>query len=103
MKLHVYASRLLNHVVDNASISSPGVALTDEQISSLDELTDDFWAADYHAQELIIQEMLSDFKRACRQAQGVGFDEVAVKTVHAPLATLGYSQSFLAYLPAPLW
>jgi hypothetical protein len=100
MKLCAYASRLLNHAVDNVSISSPGAALTDEQISSLDGLVNEFQAADYHARELIVQEMLGDFKRACRR--GVRFDEVIVKTVRAPSATSGYSQSFLAYSPAPL-
>jgi hypothetical protein len=91
----------LNHVVENVSISSPGAALTDEQMSSLDELVVEFQAADYYAREQIVQEMLSNFKRACRR--GVRFDEVTVKTVRAPLAALGYSQPFLAYSAAPLW
>lgn len=100
MRPRAYASRLLNHAVDDVSTSSPGAALTEQQISSLDELIDEFRAADYIARELIVQEMVGSFKKACRR--GVIFEETTVETVRAPSATLGYSHPFLAYSPAPL-
>jgi hypothetical protein len=78
--------------------------LTDEQISALDGRVNEFRAANYEVREEIVREFLDSFKNAC--PQGVEFNEVAMKTVHAPSATLGCSQTshiFLAYSPGPLW
>ena len=78
--------------------------LTDEQISALDGRVDEFRAADYELREGIVREFLDSFRNAC--PQGVEFNDVAVRTVRAPSATLGCSQTshiFLAYSPAPLW
>ena len=75
--------------------------MTDEQIGELNECVDEFQAADYEAREEIVKDFLGSFKSTCSQC--IRFDMVIVKTVHAPLATLGYSHIYLAYLPTPLW
>ncbi len=77
------------------------MALTDKQISALDACIDEFGAADYESWEEMVQGFLGSFKRAC--PQGIKFDAITMKTICASLATLGCSQIFLAYSPAPLW
>ncbi len=75
--------------------------MTDEQIGELNEHVDEFQAADYEAQEEIVEDFLSSFKSTC--SQHIRFDMVIIKTVHVPSATLGCSHIYLAYLPTPLW
>jgi len=80
------------------------VTLTDEQIIALDEYIDEFRAADYQTREEIVQELFDSFKRERACPRGAKkFDDVIVKTVRALFVTLGCSQPFLAYSPAPLW
>jgi hypothetical protein len=67
----------------------------------LNGCVDEFRAADYEAREEIVGDFLGSFESTC--PQGVKFDGVAVRTVRAPLATLGWSQKFLAYSAAHLW
>jgi hypothetical protein len=57
--------------------------------------------AEYEAREKIIQDFLGSFKRARRR--GVRFKKIVVETVSAPSAISGFSHTFLAYSPAPLW
>ena len=80
------------------------MTLTDEQIIALDEHIDEFRAADYQTREEIVQELFDSFKRERACPRGAKkFDDVIVKTVRALFVTLGCSQPFLAYSPAPLW
>jgi len=47
MMLGMYANRQLGPAAENARASRSGKALTDKQISMLDERSDEFRAADY--------------------------------------------------------
>ncbi len=79
------------------------MTLTDEQISVLDGCLDEFRAADYRAREKIVQELSDSFRATRALPRGAKkFDNVIVKTVRALFSTLGCSQPFLAYSPAPL-
>ncbi len=75
--------------------------MTDEQIGELNEHVDEFRAANYEAREEIVEDFLGSFKSTCSRC--IRFDMVIVKTVCAPLATLGCSHIYLAYSPTPLW
>jgi hypothetical protein len=76
------------------------VALTDEQVSALDARVEEFRAADYEDREKIIIDLLNSFKST--SPRGVKFDRAGLRTVRAQSATLGCSNTFLAYSPAPL-
>lgn len=81
-----YFGRPLNLMAKkNASKSGLGIALTDDQISALNEQADDFRAASYEAREEIVEDFLGSFKSA--RTKGVKFDEVIIRTVCAPSAT----------------
>ena len=101
IKLGAYASCSLNPMDWKSRVSRPGAALTDEQIGELNECVDKFRAADYEAWEEIVEDFLGSFKSTCSWC--IRFDMVIVKTVRAPLVTLGCSHIYLAYLPTPLW
>jgi hypothetical protein len=101
MMLGVYATCPLNLMGLNASTSSLEVALTNNQIDASNGCLDKFKAGEYEIREKFVRDFLGSFKKAC--TQGVIFDETTVRTVHAPLAVLDHSYTFLAYLAAPLW
>jgi len=61
--------------------------LSDEQISALDSRVDEFRASNEHFREAIAEGFLGSFKSAC--PGDVDFEELTVKTVCAPSATLG--------------
>ena len=75
--------------------------MTKEQMSALDEVLDEFKAADYKVREEMVQDFLGSFRST--RTRGVRFDETAVKTVCAPSATLSLSHIFLVYSAASLW
>jgi hypothetical protein len=75
------------------------VALTDKQISSLNEHVNKFKAANYKVREKFVKYFLGSFKSTFPE----GINDITVETVHGPSAILGYSHKFLAYSPAPIW
>jgi hypothetical protein len=77
------------------------VALTEDQMSALDDILDDFKAAGYKVREEMVQDFLGSFTST--RTQGVRFDKTAVETVCAPLATLSFSHKSLAYSTTSLW
>jgi hypothetical protein len=66
------------------------VALTEEEISDLNECIGEFLAADYEAREGIVYDFVNDFKSAC--SRGVEFDAVTKGTVRTLSAALNCSQ-----------
>ena len=58
--------------------------LDDKQVRALDRRVNEFQAASYDIQELIIQRFLKSFDST----------STGLETVRAPLAALGYSQTF---------
>ena len=62
MMLGMYANHQLGPTAENARASSSGEALTDEQISMLDERFDEFRAADYRRREQIVKDILGSFE-----------------------------------------
>jgi hypothetical protein len=77
------------------------VALTEEQVSALDEVLDEFKAADYQAREEMVRDFFGSFKST--RTQGVSFDKATLKTVCAPSAALNISNKFPAYSAVSLW
>jgi len=62
MMLGMYANRQLGPAAENTRASSLGEALTDKQISMLDERFDEFRAADYRRREQIVKDILRSFE-----------------------------------------
>lgn len=77
------------------------VALSDDQVSALDECMEEFNAGDRKARTALVQEIFDDFAKTWpRDTRKIG--EVGMKDVCAPFATLGCSDMLLAYSPVPL-
>ena len=72
--------------------------LTSNQISALNEQIVEFRAADYDAQEKIVEEFLDTFKNACPLS--VEFDKIAVGTVSHRWQYWAILMIFLDYSPA---
>jgi hypothetical protein len=77
------------------------VALTEEQVSALDEALDEFKAADYQVREEMVRDFFGSFKST--RTQGVSFDKTTLETVCAPSAALNISNKFLANSAVSLW
>ena len=75
--------------------------MTKEQLHALDEVLDEFKAANYKVWEDMVQDFLGSFRST--RTKGVAFDRMAVETVRVPSATLSFSHKFLAYSAASLW
>jgi len=60
------------------------VALTDEQISTLDKHINEFQTANYESWEQIVEDIFQSFESTW--ANGIEFYEEAVITVHVPFA-----------------
>jgi len=77
-----------------------GFKLTDKQISTLDERTDEFLTAGYTGRDQIVQNAFDSFANAWPKC--VTFNKDLVRAVGVPLAILGRSNAFLAYSPVAL-
>ena len=98
--LGMYASRPLGPAAENASASSSDEALTDEQISMLDEHFDEFRAAGYRRREQIVKNILGSFEDTW--TRDFEFVEEPVETVRVLFARRACSHIFLAYSPVPV-
>jgi hypothetical protein len=79
------------------------VVLTDEQITVLDARLDEFRNAGHQIREKITLQLYNDFWRALPLRQRKKFNHATGITVRTPTATLGYSDTFLAYSSISLW
>jgi len=77
-----------------------GFKLTDKQISTLDKCTNKFLTAGYTGWEQIVKNAFNSFANAWPKC--VTFNKDLVRAVGVPLAILGCSNAFLAYLPVAL-
>ena len=71
-------------------------------MSALDDVLDEFIAADFKIREEMVEEFFGSFTSTWTQ-DDVELHEKAVTTVCAPSAILSFSHNFLAYSAASLW